>query len=252
MNDCLTKKQVDAFRETGFLVVRQLFSPEEMREIAASTDELQSWPETPGKHMMYFEKNMNTQKRILNRMENFVPYHESFRRLCMGEKMAGAVAQLFGEPVFMFKDKINFKMPGGDGFTPHQDVQAGWSRYSSIHITAMVSIDRATKENGCLEIAPSFHDQGLIGSEWKPLSDNDMAGMDFDFVETEPGDAIFFDSFAPHKSGPNLTENARRVLYITYNRESEGDHLLQYYKDKRASYPPDIERQEGQTYVFKV
>ena len=150
------------------------------------------------------------------------------------------------------KDKINFKMPGGDGFTPHQDVQAGWARYSSIHITALVSIDRATEENGCLEIAPSFHSQGLIGSEWTPLSDEDMAGMEFEFVETEPGDAVFFDSFAPHKSGPNLTGSARRVLYITYNRKSEGDHLLQYCKDKRESYPPDIERREGQTYEFKV
>jgi len=252
VNDYLTEAQVTEFRATGFVVVRQLFNREEMQDIAAYTNELQSWPETPGRHMMYFEKDVNRQKRILNRMENFLPYHEPLRQICLGRRMAGSVAQLFGETAVLFKDKINFKLPGGEGFTPHQDVQAGWSRYCSIHITAMVSIDRSTKENGCLEVAPRFHDKGLIGSEWTPLSDEDLEGMDFSFVETEPGDAIFFDSFAPHRSAPNLTENSRRVLYITYNKQSEGDHLLQYYKDKRESYPPDIERRDDRSYEFKV
>ena len=101
-DDCLTGKQVDAFRQTGFVIVRELFTPQEMREMAAWTDELQSWPETPGKHMMYFEKSAENRQRILNRMENFIPYHESFRQLCMGRRMAGAVAQLFGEPACTF------------------------------------------------------------------------------------------------------------------------------------------------------
>ncbi len=252
LHDYLSAEQVTAFRELGYIVVRQLFSPAEMADMEAWTDDLQAWPETPGKHMMYFETSSHDQKRILNRMENFAPYHPFFRNLFLGQRMVGAVEQLFGEPASMFKDKINFKMPGGDGFAPHQDVQAGWSRYSDIHITALVSIDSATIENGCLEIAPSFHDRGLVGSEWSPLTDSDMDGMRFEFVETEPGDAIFFDSYAPHRSGPNLTNKSRRVLYVTYNRASEGDHLTQYYADKRKSYPPDVERQGDGVYVFKV
>ena len=51
---------------------------------------------------------------------------------------------------------------------------------------------------------------------------------------------------------PNLTDQARRVLYITYNAVSEGDHLQQYYADKSQSYPPDIEREAGRDYVFRV
>jgi ectoine hydroxylase-related dioxygenase (phytanoyl-CoA dioxygenase family) len=252
MSNYLSEQQIKAFRETGYFVVRKLFSAGEMDAMAAWADELQNWPEVPGKHMMYFEKSAKDHGRILNRLENFLPYHEPFRRLCLGERMAGMVTELFGEPAVLFKDKINFKMPGGDGFAPHQDVQAGWSCYASIHITALVSIDPATKENGCLEMAARFHDQGLIGDEWTPLSEQDTADMEFVSVETEPGDAVFFDSFAPHKSAPNLTDRARRVLYITYNPASEGDHLRQYYQDKRQSYPPDIEREAGRSYVFRV
>jgi hypothetical protein len=42
------------------------------------------------------------------------------------------------------------------------------------------------------------------------------------------------------------------VLYVTYNRASAGDHRQRYYADKRASYPPDIERDPAKTYVFRV
>jgi hypothetical protein len=63
---------------------------------------------------------------------------------------------------------------------------------------------------------------------------------------------IFFDSFVPHASKPNLTDAARRILYLTYNLASLGDHRVRYYADKHASLPPDIERQKGKTYVFRV
>ena len=79
-----------------------------------------------------------------------------------------------------------------------------------------------------------------------------MQGMNFTPIATQPGDVIFFDSYAPHRSAPNLTKSCRRVLYVTYNRAAEGDSRNQYYSDKRQSYPPDIERQAGKNYVFKV
>ncbi len=63
---------------------------------------------------------------------------------------------------------------------------------------------------------------------------------------------MFFDSFAPHRSAPNLTDRPRRALYVTYNRASEGDHRARYVADKRANFPPDIEREPGKTYVFRV
>jgi ectoine hydroxylase-related dioxygenase (phytanoyl-CoA dioxygenase family) len=166
--------------------------------------------------------------------------------------MQDCVSDLFGEAALLFKDKINFKMPGGSGFTPHQDAQAGWDDYAHYYVTALVSIDEATIENGCLELAAGWHDKGLIGELWKPLSDDDMRGMTFEPLPTRPGDVVFFDSYAPHRSGPNLTAAPRRVLYVTYNRASAGDHRARYYADKRKSFPPDCEREPGRTYVFKV
>jgi len=248
----LASDQIARFHDEGFLVVRALYSAPEMARIAAWTDEVEAWPETPGKHMMYFEQSLKDGARVLNRLENFVPYHAGFDELLRDGRMIGAVSQLLGEPAVLFKDKINFKMPGGDGFKPHQDQQAGWGTYADFFITAMISIDRATAQNGALELAAGHHDKGLVHKEWEPLNENDMGGMDFVMCETEPGDAVFFDSFAPHGSAANMTDEKRRILYITYNRASAGDHLTQYYADKRQSYPPDIERDPDKEYVFRV
>ena len=246
----LSEDQLSDFKRDGFLIVRGLYDTDEMREITAWTDEVTSYPEVPGKYMMYFEQSkLEGKERILSRLEDFEPYHKGFSQLFNDEKMKGSISQLFTEEAVLYKDKINFKMPGGDGFKAHQDVQAGWDRYSKIHITALVSIDATTLENGCLEMAAGQHRQGLIGEQWQPLDEDALTYVP---VPTEPGDAVFFDSFAPHRSEPNLTDKARRVLYVTYNRLSEGDHRRQYYIDKRASYPPDCERDADKQYVFRV
>lgn len=246
----LTKKQIRDFERVGYIVVRGLFDESEIKRITDWTEEVAGWPEVPGKYMMYFEKSrLDPDRRILNRLEDVEPYHQGFSELFRGGKLQGVVAELFGEPAILYKDKINFKMPGGDGFKAHQDVQAGWDAYASLHITALVSIDASTPENGCLEMAAGHHRSGLIGDKWKPLDED---ALEYTSVPTEPGDAVFFDSYAPHRSKPNMTDQPRRVLYVTYNRASEGDHRRQYYIDKRRNYPPDCEREAGKDYVFRV
>ncbi|MGI9309496.1 MAG: phytanoyl-CoA dioxygenase family protein [Gammaproteobacteria bacterium] len=249
----LTDEQVESFRREGFVIVPGLFSANQIAKISTWSDEVHDWPELPGKYMMYFEHTEdNPPKRLLNRIEDVLPYHEEFRKLAISELMQGACGQLFGEPATLFKDKINYKLPGGGGFASHQDVQAGWSRYAELHITALITIDRTTIENGCLEMCGGCHNMGLLGEEWTPLDDQGLGGVNYVAVESEPGDAVFFDSFTPHRSEPNRTDDPRRVLYYTYNKVSAGDHLRQYYDDKRASYPPDIDRQDDKEYVYRV
>ena len=249
----LTEDDIAAFERDGYVVRRGMFTPDEIAQIAAWTDEVQRLPEVPGKYMMYFETSLlEPGRRVIQRIENFSPYHAGFARLFDAPQMCGAVGQLFGEPAVLFKEKINFKLPGGDGFKPHQDQQAGWTVYADLFVTAMVSIDDTSLENGCLELAAGQHGRGLIGSEWTPLTDADMRAMDARPYPTRAGDVIFFDSYTPHGSKPNPTSSPRRVLYITYNKLLKGDHRVRYYADKRASFPPDIERDPGRTYTFRV
>ncbi len=247
----LTDQQIGDFRRDGYVVVRETFDAAEMGRIDTWARELAALPEKAGRHWVYWEKSLlEADKKIINRIENISPFHSGFAEL--SQALKAPAGQLLGDDVVLFKEKINFKMPGGDGFKGHQDQQAGWGTYAPYFITAMVSIDAATMENGCLELIAGRHRDGIIGKEWEPLTDADLDGTRFVPYPTDPGDVVFFDSYAPHRSAPNMTDAARRVLYVTYNAAAHGNHREQYYADKRLSYPPDIERNPDKEYRFRV
>jgi 2-aminoethylphosphonate dioxygenase len=244
---------MESYSRRGWALVPDFFSAGETAQLLRFTDEVCDLPEISGKQMIYRESSLLDEKaRIVQRIENFCPYHRGLDKLIRNGRLQSAAEELLGGPAVLFKDKINFKMPGGAGFEPHQDQQAGWSSYAPLFVSASVSIDPATLENGCLEVPNSLRQSRLIGREWVPLSALEMAGVDLRPVPTRPGDVVFFDSYVPHASRPNLTREQRRVLYVTYNRASDGDHRVSYYADKRASFPPDIERLPGTEYRFRV
>lgn len=245
-----TQDECARMARDGYLVVRDFFGAEQTGDILRWTRELETAPELRGRHWVYHEDSLTEPgRRLIQRIENFCPFHAGFDHLIRHGALARWTATLMGGKVVLFKEKINFKMPGGPGFKAHQDQQAGWTRYAPLFVTVLVTIDPATLENGCLEIMPGRHREGLIGEEWSPLDENDLALQP---VPTAPGDAIFFDSFVPHASKPNFTDAPRRLLYLTYNLASAGDHRAQYYADKRASFPPDVERDGSKGYVFRV
>jgi len=249
----LTPRQIAAYREHGWLLARGFVASAEVEALARWTDELAAQPEEPGRQMVYHEPSLTDPgSRVIQRIENFCPYHAGFDAFVRCGRVRAAVDQLLAEPACLFKEKINFKMPGGAGFEPHQDQQAGWSRYSSMFITAMVTIDQATIENGCLEMGDGARVTGLIGAEWRPLDAAEMKGFNLVPVPTNPGDVLFFDSYAPHASKANMTDHPRRVLYLTYYAAAEGDHRARYFAEKRESFPPDVERHPGIAYKFRV
>jgi hypothetical protein len=246
----LNEEQINTFERDGYLIVSQAFFADEMKRIDTWTQELVALPEESGKHWVYHEKSLKGDSAdLISRIENIAPFHAGFEEL--SRVLKAPVAQLLGEEAALFKEKVNFKMAGGDGFKPHQDSQAGWDTYADFFISALVSIDEATVENGCLQLVNGHHKRGLFKS-WEPLTDDDMADMEFVLCPTKPGDVVFFDCYAPHASEPNMTDQTRRIFYATYNRLSEGEHMAQYYADKHKNYPPDIDRDPGKEYVFRV
>ncbi|MBU6451925.1 MAG: phytanoyl-CoA dioxygenase family protein [Cyanobacteria bacterium REEB67] len=249
----LNKTQIQDFQRDGFVVIRQMYDTVEVERLSRGIDQLVERASETGKQMSYFEDSLiKGGGRILSRIEKFVDYQDDLKALVLAPKMIDCVAQLLGEPAILFKEKINFKLPGAGGFEAHQDIQPGWDDYCKYFISVLVTIDDSNEANGCLELSSGHHTRGLIGQRWKPLTDEQLAGVEFVKYPMAPGDVAFFDCFVPHQSKPNLTDKQRRNLYLTYNRASEGDHREKYFADKRASYPPDLEREPGKTYSFKV
>ena len=73
--------------------------------------------------------------------------------ICEGT-VVDVLAALFDDRPVLFKEKINYKQPGGGGFAPHQDATA--YRFVDHHISCMVPLDPATVASGCLYVAPGF------------------------------------------------------------------------------------------------
>ncbi len=246
----LTNNQEDFWKKNGYLVVTDFFSHEKVLELQSWVAELAAWPETPGKWMKYFERSLGSEKsKLLCRVENFLPYHDGLRQLICGDKIMSILNTLMTEKAVLFKEKINYKMPGGRGFIAHQDAPAFVSFGQNYHITMMIGVDATTIENGCLEIAHGYHNKGLLRQHVDgTLHPELIQELHWQPLTTQPGDIVFFDSYLPHRSGPNQTHSSRRALYITYNKLSEGERREDYFLQKRKAFPPECERDNSQDY----
>jgi len=246
--------ELKQYNNDGFIIVRKLFSNDEIKIISNWIDDLSNTSPTMGKEMFYYEDSLITtnKKKILNRLEKFCDYNKQALKFAYANKIINRLQQLFGEEPVLFKDKINFKNPGGSGFKAHQDIQSGWLDYATYFISVLITIDPSTTENGCLEIVSGQHKRGWIGRLWHPLEGDELKGLNFVKYETYPGDVVFFDCYAPHQSKDNLSKKKRRNIYLTYNKISDGNKLEKYFLDKRKNYPPDNERDPKKEYIFKV
>jgi len=253
----LTPEQLASYDRDGYLLLKakDVWTPAELKLIISSVDQMGDWPDKAGYWMKYYEANRNdpAAPKILCRIENFTQYNPGLEYTLNGGKLSDMATDLFNETSIMYKEKVNYKLPGGAGFAPHQDIAAGWWMYNqSIHISCLVSIDPATEANGCLEVVSGKHMDGMMSDDWKEIPEETVQKMKWEMVPTEPGDVLFFDSYVPHRSAPNNTDKSRRVLYVTYAKASEGDLRERYYSDKRASFPPDCERDPNKKYEYKI
>ncbi|MEO1563218.1 MAG: phytanoyl-CoA dioxygenase family protein [Pseudomonadota bacterium] len=249
----VTQDQLDHFNALGWVLLSGFYSTQDIAEMGQWVDDILVEDEAPGSYMVYYEDSLTESGKIIQRVENFCSFHSGFDSMCRDSRLTHALSIIMrGQEPTLFKDKINFKFSGGSGFEPHQDQQAGWSKYAPVFISALVCIDEATEENGCLELSTQGRATDIMGSDWKPLDAEDLIDYALKPVPTRPGDVVLFDSFVPHASKPNHSDLPRRLLYLTYNAASYGDKRAEYYRDKRASFPPDIEREEGKRYTFRV
>ncbi len=224
--------QLDAWALDGWLVIRGALSTDELSTVIAGVDELAEWAVTGGPGLHHFEAT--EAGPTLARSERFAEAHESLGRFVSGGIVVDHVAAVLGEPAVLFKEKVNYKQPGGGGFAPHQDATA--YRFVDHHVSVMVPLDPATVASGCLSFATGHRDGQMATDHRGRIEASVAERLDWRPVEVEPGDLVLFDSYAPHQSGTNTTDRARRALYLTYNARRHGDQRLRYYVDKQAEF----------------
>lgn len=260
------KKELE---ENGYLWIQGFYSPEQVMllrdwsdkiDIAAQT--LLSIAKDTGCSLQTLQKNIPGALIVVPeakdpqkvcRAEDLLNCYPDFYRFVTGTATT-YLSNLADEPYVLFKDKINFKWPGGGAFSPHQDFPAFEFFGPREHITVMVCIDEATLENGCLHIAQNWKetfidteevDQELLqkgtavlpyvigGPNHGTIKQELVNKITWLPIVAKPGDVVFFNSYVPHYSEPNQSNAPRRAMFFTHNRLREGEHKTAYYQTKR-------------------
>jgi len=254
------------FKEKGFIWIKDFFEEEEKQVFNHLANHMNEQAKTALKEHKNQDLPLITSENDLIvvpevtcslnvcRVEDMLSVYPDLNSL-VDKRITAFLTELFDDPYVTYKDKLNFKSPGGGAFTAHQDFPAYQHLPPRSHITALVHIDQATIENGCLKVAKNWRehfsccqelDQGMLlegtcilpyveggknhGSIQKYYSDK----IEWLNLEANPKDLILISSHVPHYSEANSSENYRRLMLFTHNRLEEGDHRQQYYETKRS------------------
>lgn len=220
---------VDPALRTGVLTNAQA------RALARWADVVEAWP--TGSHVWGQYAEQIEDRVAVCRTENVSACHPGVAALVDGVLDAVATDAL-GEPAVPFKDKINYKHPGGAGFRPHQDRLAypGVDRVLSV----LVAIDECTTESGCLWMAGGVDDP-LATDDRGVVRDDVVGSLQWEPVELAAGDAVLLDGLAPHYSEANRGDRRRRVLVASYAPAAE-----RYSRDRYYAARADTMRRSSQ------
>lgn len=224
---------IEHFREQGWVAVDAL-EPDEAAALSGWVEEVAALADGAGGILQHFEGT--DAGPMLCRSENFVPIHGDLRALLCRGSLVDIAGSLLGEPAVLYKEKVNYKLPGGAGFSPHQDAPA--YPMIQVHVSAMVAVDDADEANGGLEVVSGHYDEVLPLDDRGCIEASVADAFEWTPVPVRAGQTLWFHSRTPHRSGPNRSGRPRRALYPTYNAASEGDLRAAYYDAKRAAFAP--------------
>ena len=173
--------------------------------------------------------------KVIRKLEPISDLSPIFAELAYHPSITGPVSEVFGEPVELFEDKLNLKLPGGSPYPWHQDWVCCWRAQTDELVTCFIYLDDADETNGCLQVIPGSH----IGKPILPFRPGsrfevDPACIDHSKAFPAPlkaGHMIFFDSYLLHYSDLNRSSVPRRAIIYTYNPARMG-------KINEARFPP--------------
>jgi ectoine hydroxylase-related dioxygenase (phytanoyl-CoA dioxygenase family) len=183
--------------------------------------------------------------RTLRVIEPFCALHPRFEALLDDARLVEPMRALVGaNGVALFTDKLNLKRPReGSRFSWHQD-SPYWAHFCA-HLdqlpNVMITLDAAHEGNGCFRLIRGSHTRGLLpgrSGEGRlgPLFTHPAA---FDASAQVPavlpaGSAVFFSPHTVHGSEPNLSEEPRRAIVLTYQPAGKRMFKLDRVRDCSA------------------
>lgn len=228
----LTSTALSDWSNSGLVVIPDVFTGDDLSSLQEWVTELETAPGDFDGIWQYDEVTPDgTPARC--RTENFLPHHTGLRNLLATGVIPTWAGQLLGCDAVVYKEKLNYKNPGGAGFRVHQDAPA----YPGVDRTlaCLIAVDDAHVDNGCLEVAAGAH-RRLLPDDGAGCVAPDVADeLTFSLVEVSAGSVVFFHEHLPHRSRPNNSDQRRRTIYVTFTDASESYTRDDYYAQKQKT-----------------
>ena len=227
--------------ERGFVLRAGVFDTAELRAMGDACEavverlltEKRRTRHALGSYMFELQRHLQTIVKwepsdpdLVQGLELFAHLSETLHRWALDRRFTEPCKDLVGEEdVRLFTEKLNLKRAHRGGpIILHQDFPywTGVTKAAARVATAMLFLDDATVENGCLELVPGSHREelpalraleGLGGMEIDPAKYDHSRLVP---VPVEAGAVIFFGPLLVHRSLPNRAGADRRALLFSY------------------------------------
>jgi len=217
----LSFEQVQAFERDGFVLVNNVLSAEEIRVVLDAVEKGDR-PRNNARNMPDAE-GRSSKLSLWTELGNDV-----FGAISASPRIVQRARLLLREDLYHWHSKVMLKEPRvGGAWEWHQDYGYWYSNGCLLPdmASALVAVDRATKENGCLQLLKGSHRMGRVehgrfgeqtGADPERVNEA-MKRFELVYFEAEPGDALFFHGNALHSSAPNTSPNPRWSLICCFN-----------------------------------
>jgi ectoine hydroxylase-related dioxygenase (phytanoyl-CoA dioxygenase family) len=236
INSALSPEQVAQYDRDGFLVLRKVFTPEEIAALAGECDTLVARKELIDTQNIRcrWQNHVESGECTFDCFDPVIDIGPVSRYFAYDARILDPLRALYRDDAHLFKDKLIFKRPGMTGYALHQDF-IGWATFPESFLTVIVAIDATGADNGATEVFPGYHQQGYLSprdGDYHQLAEDAVDLSTGVVLELEPGDIAIFSGFTPHRSAPNRSGQWRRQLYVSYNAGRDGgDQRDAHYRE---------------------
>jgi ectoine hydroxylase len=241
----LSESQISDFDRQGFLILRNLFSQEELQSGVAHAADMAS---RAGNRDVRVTSESKIVTEDSGSVKSIFDVHllqgTAVAQLALHPRLIQKAQCLLGGDVYCHQSRLNFQPPfEGGGFPWHSDFES-WHAEDGMPsprcLSAMVMLDRNVEANGSLMIIPGSHKyfarcagrQG--GNNWETSLRHQTYGRPSAEALTslvamedagilyccgDPGDVVLFDANLLHASQNSHSPWPRRNVFIVFNSD---------------------------------
>jgi len=222
----ITADKVKFYQENGFVVLKDIYTEQEIDEIAQELDTLferKSQENNLEATWVGEWKNGHKEQKEMSvhSIHNVNFFSSVFTQMLHKKRFVQAISEATGmKDILLHHTKAHVKPAGiGAPFPSHQDYHYFPFKKHSV-VTAVLHLDDANEKNGGLALFPGSHKLG-------PLKDTAIQNGDFKYhyvdqnafpldkatqLDLKRGDVLVFSYLMVHCSGPNRSGDPRRII----------------------------------------